>query len=130
MILSLASWTNCIVKQKYNSLGDFYRLSNTIAEKIEAVQNFFKKKKKDFSRTKIGACMFGMAPFFKSKFYLNNTMDKLDTIYKKAEEVVNLKQIPYGENEEMNKELVSFFKASSLIESRLHNFFASEAYKN
>lgn len=119
-----------IVKEKYNSLGDFYKISNAIAEKIEKMQNFFKKRKSDFSKTRIGAFLFGIVPFFKSKFYLNNTMDKLDTIYKKAEEIVNLKQIPYGESEETNKELIEFFKTSSVLESRLQNFFAAEAYKN
>jgi len=116
-------------KEEYQNLGDFYRLSNKFAEKIESVQQFFKNKAGDLSKTKIGAWLFGVIPFFKSRKYLNNTVGKLDTLYKNMEHIVTLKDTPYGEKDSNMKDLIEFMKTASLLESRLSTFFTSQSYE-
>lgn len=118
------------VKAEYENLGDFYRMSNQLAEKIEHWQDAIKQKTKDFSRTNIGKWIFGIAPFFKSRKYLNTTVDKLDTLYKKMEHIVNLKHIPYGEKDETMVDLIEFMKTANQLEAKLHTFFIAESYKN
>lgn len=117
------------VKDEYQELGDFYRMSNKIAEKLESWQKMFKERMTDFSKTKIGAWVFGIVPFFRSRKYLNNTVGKLDTLYKNMEQIVNLKDTPYGEKERNMKDLVEFMKTASLLESRMSTFFASQNYE-
>ena len=117
------------VKDDYQNLGDFYRMSNKIAEKFESLNQAFKDKMGDFSRTKLGSWLFGIIPFFKSRKYLNNTVGKLDTLYKNMETIVQLKHTPYGEKESNMKDLIEFMKTASLLESRLGNFFASQSYE-
>ncbi len=117
------------VKIEYQNLGDFYRISNKIAEKLESFHQIFKTQLSDFSKTKIGAWLFGVVPFFKSRKYLNNTVGKLDTLYKNMEHIVNLKDTPYGEKDSNMKDLIEFMKTASLLESRLGSFFASQSYE-
>jgi len=117
-------------KEQYQSLGDFYRMSNQLAEKVEHFQEVLKKKTRDFSQTKIGKWVFGIVPFFRSRKYLNNTVDKLDTLYKKMEHIVNLRHIPYGEKEDTMGDLIEFMKTANQLEAKLNSFFVSESYKN
>lgn len=117
------------VKEEYQNLGDFYRLSNKLAEKVEFVQQSIKSKIGDFSTTKIGAWCFSFVPFFKSRKYLNNTVGKLDTLYKNMEHIVNLKDTPYGEKDDNIKDLINSMKTASLLEARLSSFFTAQSYK-
>jgi hypothetical protein len=117
------------VKEEYQNLGDFYRMSHKIAEKLDSINKGFKNKINDFSRTKLGAWLFGVLPFFKSRKYLNNTVEKLDTLYKNMEHIVNLKDTPYGEKESNMKDLIEFMKTASILESRLGSFFSSQSYE-
>lgn len=117
------------VKEEYQNLGDFYRMSNKIAEKFESWHQVFKDKMNDFSKTKIGGWIFMIIPFFKSRKYLNTTVGKLDTLYKNMEHIVNLKDTPYGEKDSHMQDLVEFMKTASLLESRLGSFFAAQSYE-
>jgi hypothetical protein len=112
------------VKQEYQSLGDFYKMSNKIADKLEHWHDILKQKTRTFSQTPIGKWLFGIAPFFKSRKYLGLTVDKLDTLYKRMEHIVNLKHIPYGEKEETIGDLIEFMKTANQLEANLHSFFA------
>jgi len=116
-------------KEDYQSLGDFYRISNQFAEKVEHWQEIMDKKKKAFAQTQIGKWIFGIAPFFRSRKYLNTTVGKLDTLYKKMETIVNLKHIPYGEREETMGDLIEFMKTANQLEARMQNFFTAENTK-
>lgn len=116
-------------KAEYISLGDFYRISNDLAEKYEKWQEIWNKKMRDFSQTKIGKIIFGIAPFLRSRKYLNHSVDKLDTLYKKMETIVNLKHIPYGEREDTMGDLIEFMKTANQIEAHMQNFFAAEKGK-
>lgn len=113
-------------KQEYINLGDFYRMSNQFAEKVEHWQEIYNKKMKDFSQTKLGKMLFGIAPFFRSRKYLNNTVGKLDTLYKRMEQIVNLRHIPYGERDETMGDLIEFMKTANQLEAKMQNFFTSE----
>ena len=113
-------------KEEYVNLGNFYRLSNQFAEKIEEWQGLYKQKMKDFSQTQIGKFLFGIAPFFRSRKYLNTTVGKLDTLYKKMEHIVNLKHIPYGEKDDTMGDLIEFMKTANQLEARMQNFFFNE----
>lgn len=119
--------TNLInTKQEYVNLGDFYRMSNQFAEKIEHWQEICNKKIKDLSQTKLGKLLLGIAPFFRSRKYLNNTVGKLDTLYKKMEHIVNLRHIPYGERDDTMGDLIEFMKTANQLEAKMQNFFTSE----
>lgn len=113
-------------KEEYVNLGDFYRMSHQFAEKIEHWQEICSKKMKDFSQTKIGKMLFGIAPFFRSRKYLNTTVGKLDTLYKKMETIVNLKHIPYGEKDDTMGDLIEFMKTANQLEAKMQNFFFNE----
>lgn len=117
------------VKEEYQNLGDFYRMSNKFAEKIESFQQFLNGKMGDFSQTKIGSWVCGVIPFFKSRKYLNNTVGKLDALYKNMEHIVNLKDTPYGEKDDNIKDLINSMKMASLLEARLSSFFTAQSYK-
>lgn len=117
------------VKEEYQNLGNFYRMSNKFAEKIEFVQQIFKKQMVDFSKTKIGGWLAVVIPFFKSRKYLNNTVGKLDALYKRMDHIINLKDTPYGEKDDNMKDLIDSMKTASLLESRLSSFFTSQSYK-
>jgi DNA polymerase III delta prime subunit len=111
------------VKEEYQNLGDFYKMSNKIADKIEQWQQKLKENTFNFAQTPIGKWFFGIAPFFKSRKYLGTTVGKLDTLYKRMEHIVNLRHIPYGEKEETMGDLIEFMKTANQLEANLHSFF-------
>lgn len=117
------------IKDEYQNLGDFYKISHKIAENIESIQKYFKSKMNDFSKTKSGAWLFRIVPFFKSRKYLNTTVGKLDTLYKNMESIVNLKNTPYGEKDSNMKDLIEFMKTASILEARLSSFFTAQSYE-
>lgn len=112
-----------IVKLEYQRLGKFYQFSNKMSDALEVAYQKFKENKKMFSHTKIGEWSFGLIPFLRSRTYLLGTLNKLNTLYKKMENIVNMKHIPYGEKDETIKDLIEFMRTANQLEAKMNSFF-------
>lgn len=118
------------IKAQYHSLGEFYKFSDRMSDTIEKAHKSFKKNTGMFSKSKIGQWSFGVIPFLRSRSYLLGTLDKLNTLYKKMETIVNLKHIPYGEKEDTINDLVEFMRTANQLESRMNTFFLIKKNEN
>lgn len=111
------------IKNQYQSLGKFYQFSNKVSDVLDTACQKFKDNKSIFSKTKLGQWSFGLIPFIRSRSYLLSTLTKLNTLYKKMENIVNMKHIPYGEKEETIDDLIEFMRTANQLEARMNSFF-------
>lgn len=119
-----------IVKAKYHSLGEFYRISDKLSDAVEKTFCSIKKQKSFFTRSKFCQWSFGFIPFLRSRSYLLGTLDKLNALYKKMENIVNMKHVPYGEKEDTINDLVDFMRTANRLESRIQTFFLVKKTEN